>query len=107
MIISVQPRIFQTPRLRLVQHAKRATNLESELFHFAHELKHVIEFRTVFDFAPSRAHTKTSRAVFFRLGRSFAYFLDGKKFVPLNPRLKVRALRTVSTILRASARFDR
>src|ERR1019366_1709256 len=80
--------------------------LHAEFADGAHHVKHLLELRSVLDFAPGRPHAESRGAEFASLGRLLAYLLDAHERRRLDSGLEASTLRAIPTILRTAAGLD-
>src|SRR5262245_52880070 len=107
VIVGVEACIGQTLGLRFAQHAEGTTYFQTERRNTADHLEHGLELRTVVYLTPGGAHAESCDALLPCILRCLDDVLYGQQIVAFDAGFIVRALRTVSAILRTTAGLDR
>src|SRR5262245_8745306 len=106
VIVVIEARYLEPPRLLGREHAERRTGLEPERAHALDHRTHLVEV-AVLRLAPGRAHAEAARARRARSTRLLKHGLEAHQLLSLHAGLVMRALRAIGAVLRTTAGLDR
>ena len=105
VIVEIQPRFLQTPRLILAQHAQRRAGLHAKILDRADHRAHLVEI-PVLGIAPCGGHAEPAGAGIPGAPRGLDHRRNVHQPGRLDAGVVVGALRAIAAILRAAAGLD-